>query len=290
MGAGLSIRNETPLPLGVILSQLTPLHWNETPLLSGETWNARNEHNVGAVWFTASVDVFDPEMQPNYATVTSRLAGITMGALCTPLAAGFVLGGALSAITSVARGAVMHRVKADGCLLVVRGSCNDGTGEYRLYFSAVERRDATGFVYKRERFNAPPGFRDCDLDAVLVRRTPFPNPPRPRDRLGGGEPPISPAYVVAQARPPVDDDDVPAVTAIPVEPAEERLLHLRRCDAAARASRPPQTAKAPPTKDHPDRRGAKDAPGGEDVVDMDVFELQEAVPEGADDYPDRVDV
>ena len=86
MGAGLSIRNETPLPLGVILSQLTPLHWNETPLLSGETWNARNEHNVGAVWFTASVDVFDPEMQPNYATVTSRLAGITMGALCTPLA------------------------------------------------------------------------------------------------------------------------------------------------------------------------------------------------------------
>ena len=93
MGAGLSVRNETPLPLGVILSQLTPLHWNDEPLLSGETWNARNEHGVGAVWFTASVDVFDPALQPNVATVSTRLAAITFGALCTPLAAGFVLGG-----------------------------------------------------------------------------------------------------------------------------------------------------------------------------------------------------
>ena len=72
MGAGLSIRNDSPLPLQVILSQLTPLHWNDRPLFTGETWNARNESNVGQVWFTASVDVFDDAAVPSRAGVAAR--------------------------------------------------------------------------------------------------------------------------------------------------------------------------------------------------------------------------
>ncbi|EGB09507.1 expressed protein [Aureococcus anophagefferens] len=260
MGAGLSVRNETPLPLGVILSQLTPLHWNDEPLLSGETWNARNEHGVGAVWFTASVDVFDPALQPNVATVSTRLAAITFGALCTPLAAGFVLGGALSAVTSVARGAAMHKVKADGALLVVRGCANDRTGEYRLYFSAVERRDATGAVYAREALRPPPGFVDCGLDAVLVRRAPYRTPSR--------EAPLPPAYVVASAHAPDGAGD--AVAAVPVwretppprfddRVPGERIRDLRQRSAAASKE--------------------KAAANGDVVVDVDVFELQEATPE-----------
>ncbi|KAH8065967.1 hypothetical protein JL722_359 [Aureococcus anophagefferens] len=226
MGAGLSVRNETPLPLGVILSQLTPLHWNDEPLLSGETWNARNEHGVGAVWFTASVDVFDPALQPNVATVSTRLAAITFGALCTPLAAGFVLGGALSAVTSVARGAAMHKVKADGALLVVRGCANDRTGEYRLYFAAVERRDATGAAplppaYVVASAHAPDGAGDAVAAVPVWRETP---PPRFDDRVPG-----------------------------------ERIRDLRQRSAAASKE--------------------KAAANGDVVVDVDVFELQEATPE-----------
>ena len=168
MGAGLSLLNQTPLPLGVILSQLTPLHWNDRPLLPGDTWNSRNEHGVGAVWFTVSVDIFDPQLQPTASTVAARLAGLTVGALCTPLAAGFALGGALSAVTSVGRGAVIHNVKADGALVVARGAVNRRTGEYRIYFSAIEHRDALGRIYRIRRFPPPRGAGSTLLDVLTV--------------------------------------------------------------------------------------------------------------------------
>jgi len=47
MGAGLSVRNESEVPILVIASQLTPLHWGKC--LPGETWNAANEQKMGKV-------------------------------------------------------------------------------------------------------------------------------------------------------------------------------------------------------------------------------------------------
>lgn len=246
MGAGLSIRNDSPLPLQVIISQLTPLHWNDRPLFTGETWNARNESNVGQVWFTASVDVFDDAAVPSRAGVAARVSGLTVGALFAPLAC-FVAGGAYSAATSVARGASMHRVKADGVLLVVRGCANARTGEYRLYFSSTERRDATGALYERTELRAPSGFEDREPGAVRVCRGT-----------------VDAASYVAADEP----------TAARADPA---ILHLRARYANARveaAHEPPK--RVPQAKD---ADTAEEDPDAEPVLDVDVFELEEAIPE-----------
>jgi hypothetical protein len=56
MGAGLSVRNESEIPILVIASQLTPLHWGKC--LPGETWNASNEQKMGKVSSIRSLEPF----------------------------------------------------------------------------------------------------------------------------------------------------------------------------------------------------------------------------------------
>eukprot|EP00038_Savillea_parva_P002867 m.118553 g.118553 ORF g.118553 m.118553 type:complete len:75 (-) comp10984_c0_seq3:95-319(-) len=51
MGAGISVRNESDLPILVVCSQLSPLHWGRCD--PGETWNAKNQQRMGKVSVTA---------------------------------------------------------------------------------------------------------------------------------------------------------------------------------------------------------------------------------------------
>ena len=53
MVSGIKVRNETAVPLLVVCSQLTPLHWGR--VLPGETWNESNTQKMGKVWFTVTV-------------------------------------------------------------------------------------------------------------------------------------------------------------------------------------------------------------------------------------------
>ena len=181
MGAGLSLRNESPLPLGVVLSRITPEHWNDRAIRPGETWNARNEHGVAGSWFVVSVAVFDRDDQPCAATLCSRMTWLALGAAATPLGVGFVAAAAVSAASSsylwprrilsrlpsprnhhVAAAAsprpvsveyphglprrygVACKARADGRTLVVRGCLCPRTGEYRLYFRRADRRQGRG--------------------------------------------------------------------------------------------------------------------------------------------------
>jgi hypothetical protein len=55
--SGISVYNDTDVPLLVVLQQLTPLHWSSEPVLPGETWNKNNQLNIGKVWFNVTVSV-----------------------------------------------------------------------------------------------------------------------------------------------------------------------------------------------------------------------------------------
>ena len=47
--AGIAVKNESSIPLLVIVSQLTPLYWTTQKLMPGETWNAGNHMGMGKV-------------------------------------------------------------------------------------------------------------------------------------------------------------------------------------------------------------------------------------------------
>jgi hypothetical protein len=74
--AGIAVRNDTDVPLLVVLSQLTPLHWSSEPVQPGATWNAGNHVGVGKVWFTVSVAQWDEAAVPTKAGVALRLGTI----------------------------------------------------------------------------------------------------------------------------------------------------------------------------------------------------------------------
>eukprot|EP00038_Savillea_parva_P002868 m.118565 g.118565 ORF g.118565 m.118565 type:complete len:65 (-) comp10984_c0_seq4:672-866(-) len=63
MGAGISVRNESDLPILVVCSQLSPLHWGRCD--PGETWNAKNQQRMGKVWFSVSVSLYDKKNEPS---------------------------------------------------------------------------------------------------------------------------------------------------------------------------------------------------------------------------------
>jgi len=82
--AGISVKNETPFPIQVVCSQITPLHWSERPILPGETFNLSNkECNMGKVWFTVTVGPFVPSEKPNLAGVARSIGKIVVGVLFT---------------------------------------------------------------------------------------------------------------------------------------------------------------------------------------------------------------
>ena len=89
--AGIAVKNESALPILVICSQLTPLHWGK--IMPGETWNAHNALGMSKVWFTVCVAPWDPKKEPTAAGVAASLAAV----IAVPLvAAPLVLGGAAS--------------------------------------------------------------------------------------------------------------------------------------------------------------------------------------------------
>jgi hypothetical protein len=150
MGSGLSIRNESGTELLVILSQLTPLHWNIQPIKPGQTWHAK----TGKVWFTLKVDQWDRKRIPTKRGVAARIGamavGATLGAMSggTIIAAGVAVTGALSmgaavqkassASSSVYAPVSMTGMYADGRTIVVRDRPNEKTDGYELYVHDIE--------------------------------------------------------------------------------------------------------------------------------------------------------
>ena len=129
---GLSITNETSVPLLVILSQLSPLHWSKVE--PGETWVAK----TGRVWFTVSACVWDGEA-PSEVGVGLRLGAVLAStAVFPPLG---VLAAVVAGITSTARGgAQMTGVYANRKSLCVRGGAV-GTA-YVLQLVVAEKRSS----------------------------------------------------------------------------------------------------------------------------------------------------
>ena len=75
--AGISVKNESAIPILVIASQLTPLYWSSTKVMPGETWNEGNKLGMGKVWFTVSVSMFDERNVPTVAGTAFNLLAIT---------------------------------------------------------------------------------------------------------------------------------------------------------------------------------------------------------------------
>ena len=149
----MSVRNESDVPLLVVASQLTPLHWGKC--LPGETWNSKNEQNMGKVWFTVSVCLYDAAQEPTGPAVAARIAAITAATVFTGGLLGVGAVGGASALTSTV-GVKKDGVYADCRCLVVRG-VQHGDGTYELYFAAEEDLDEkTGTVKKSKALGMPP--------------------------------------------------------------------------------------------------------------------------------------
>lgn len=112
MAPGMHVRNETEVPLLVVLSQLSPLHWARVE--PGETQHIE----CGRVWFTVSTQVYDKSMEPTAAGVALRIGAITAVTLLTGAILGVGLVGGMSAVTSV-MGVSEEGVLADGRTIVI---------------------------------------------------------------------------------------------------------------------------------------------------------------------------
>jgi len=174
MVAGIVVRNESDVPLLVVCSQLTPLHWAK--VMPGEVFNEHNKLGMGKVWFTVSCSPFDPKNEPTVEGVAASIASIAVGtplilpaiayggafaalggaAIAAGAAAGMgglavggavigaagaaaVAGGATGAAAIITRAKSIVGVKrdgvySDGSTLVVRGRLNDA-GAYALFYA-----------------------------------------------------------------------------------------------------------------------------------------------------------
>lgn len=152
LAPGLVIRNESEAKILVVLSQLTPLHWEA--INPGDTIRMK----CGRVFFTVSAEIFDEKKVPKKSEVAARIAGIaastTVSALTGPIglvagaAAGLTLSGTLSGITSV-KEASINGVYADGKTVVFGGRWNHDTKEYCLYCDGTEKTP------RDQKFNRP---------------------------------------------------------------------------------------------------------------------------------------
>jgi hypothetical protein len=80
---GIAIHNKTDIPILVICSQLTPLHWGK--VLPGETWNVDNATcHMGRVWFTVSVSVYDEKNVPTREGVAARIVALAATSIILP--------------------------------------------------------------------------------------------------------------------------------------------------------------------------------------------------------------
>ena len=82
---GISVKNESGLPLLVVCSHLTPLHWGRVE--PGATFNVDNkECNMGRVWFTVTVTPFHEGLVPTKAGVAAEIAGIVATSVAAAVA------------------------------------------------------------------------------------------------------------------------------------------------------------------------------------------------------------
>ena len=72
---GILVKNESDVPLLVVCSQLTPLHWGRVN--PGETFNPGNVLNMGRVWFTVSVSIFDERNVPTMGAVVASIVALS---------------------------------------------------------------------------------------------------------------------------------------------------------------------------------------------------------------------
>ena len=95
--SGISVHNDTDIPLLVVLSQLTPLHWSSEPVLPGETWNNENHLGVGKVWFHITVIPWDKDVVPTQGGVAAGITAWSVGIIATSVlvTASGPIGGAL---------------------------------------------------------------------------------------------------------------------------------------------------------------------------------------------------
>ncbi len=145
---GLSFANETEVPILVVLSQITPLHWARVD--PGQTVHLPS----GRVWFTISAVLLDEHtVIPTRVGVAARFAGMAAAAAVAPVL-GFY-GAMISNSISVARRTSPTRsgvkpcqavgILANGRCIVVRSSPIEG-GEHQLRFvvpAAADGEEAT---------------------------------------------------------------------------------------------------------------------------------------------------
>jgi len=95
--SGIAVHNDTDIPLLVVLSQLTPLHWSSEPVLPGETWNNENHLGIGKVWFHITVIPFREDLVPTQGGVAAGITAWSVGIVATSVlvTASGPIGGAL---------------------------------------------------------------------------------------------------------------------------------------------------------------------------------------------------
>ena len=117
------MKNDSEIPILVVCSQLTPLHWGRVE--PGETFNPGNVLNMGRVWFTVSVSVYDERNVPTLTAVVASIVALSASVIFLAGPAYFVALAATLGIASV-RGTSLTGVYADGKTLLVRGArCAD---------------------------------------------------------------------------------------------------------------------------------------------------------------------
>mmetsp|Transcript_33424 Transcript_33424/g.87663 ORF Transcript_33424/g.87663 Transcript_33424/m.87663 type:complete len:185 (-) Transcript_33424:190-744(-) len=166
MGAGISVRNESELPILVVCSQLTPLYWGRCD--PGQTWNEKNSEKMGKVWFTVSVSVFDEQRVPTALGTAAKIGAISLSFVVAP-ALVFVGVAAVSGITST-RGISKRGVYANRTCLVVRG-VKFTDGRYQFYFAAQEDLDPKTGAVKSTVTWPPPASVEAADEAVAQSKS-----------------------------------------------------------------------------------------------------------------------
>ena len=130
LAPGLLFCNNSEIPVLVILSQLSPLHWKK--VMPGET----SQVACGRVFFTVSVEPWIEGKEPTQLEVAGRIgAVIASGAVFGFV--GFAVTGLLSGVTSF-KGVRKSGVYADGRTVFIKGTTVADTGVFQLFIESVE--------------------------------------------------------------------------------------------------------------------------------------------------------
>jgi hypothetical protein len=178
MVSGIRVRNETPIPILIVCSQLTPLHWGK--IMPGETWNLNNEQKMGKVWFTCQVSAYSQKEEPTAASVAASIAAMTVATPLILLTGGAGAVGVLAAggyLAEKTKGSVSSGsdelsfsvvgtrrdgVYSDGSTLFVRGKLNDAAA-YELYYAGDDEM-------RQKPFTGPPTASEiAGLYSALMR-------------------------------------------------------------------------------------------------------------------------